>query len=53
MQKHFIAGAICPKCRAMDKIVLQKTELFQKIECVSCGYNETHTDSPQKQPDKE
>lgn len=41
--KRFIAGAVCPKCKAMDKIELMKTSTLQTIECVSCGYTDKQT----------
>jgi uncharacterized protein len=37
-QRRFIAGAVCPKCGAMDKIVVD-LESDQR-ECVSCGFAE-------------
>jgi uncharacterized metal-binding protein (TIGR02443 family) len=38
MARRFIAGAVCPRCGEMDKIVVD-TESDQR-ECVSCGFNE-------------
>lgn len=37
-QRRFIAGAVCPRCAAMDKIVVDM-ETDQR-ECVACGFNE-------------
>jgi uncharacterized metal-binding protein (TIGR02443 family) len=39
-QKRFIAGAICPRCSAMDKIVTYKENDKDYRECVSCGYQD-------------
>lgn len=37
MKKRFIAGAICPKCKAMDTMALTKENNLEKVTCVSCG----------------
>lgn len=38
-QKRFIAGAVCPKCSEMDKLVMYKNESGKETrECVACGY---------------
>ncbi len=37
--KRFIAGAVCPKCSEMDKLVMYKNEDdIETRECVACGY---------------
>lgn len=38
--KRFIAGAVCPRCAEMDRLVIfdQDGDTFK--ECVSCGYSE-------------
>ena len=47
--RRFIAGAVCPQCRAVDRIVLEREstaadasgeERLRRV-CVSCGYNDT------------
>ncbi|MDJ0877576.1 MAG: YheV family putative zinc ribbon protein [Halieaceae bacterium] len=38
MTRRFIAGAVCPRCGEMDKIVVD-SETDQR-ECVSCGYQD-------------
>lgn len=39
--KRFIAGAVCPKCSEMDKIVMYKDEQGnENRECVACGYSD-------------
>ncbi|MCV6604316.1 MAG: YheV family putative metal-binding protein [Porticoccaceae bacterium] len=37
---RFIAGAVCPRCREMDKIVAYKEGDDNFRECVSCGFKE-------------
>ena len=37
MKKRFIAGAICPKCKAMDTMALTKENGVEKVTCISCG----------------
>ncbi|BAJ00486.1 conserved hypothetical protein [Shewanella violacea DSS12] len=44
MKKRFVAGAKCPKCKAMDSIVLFKEQGVETIECVECDYREQQTD---------
>lgn len=40
-QKRFIAGAVCPKCSEMDKLVMYKNEEGRDVrECVACGYRD-------------
>jgi len=39
--KRFIAGAVCPKCSEMDKLVMYKNEDDRETrECVACGYQD-------------
>ena len=38
--KRFIAGAVCPRCAAMDRIVTYSTDQGHFRECVSCGFHE-------------
>lgn len=38
---RFIAGAVCPSCHLLDKIVYEKHSTYQAIHCVSCNYQET------------
>ncbi|WP_348523884.1 YheV family putative zinc ribbon protein [Endozoicomonas sp. G2_1] len=37
MKKRFIAGAVCPKCKAQDTMALTKEHNVEKVTCVSCG----------------
>ncbi len=44
--KRFIAGAVCPRCAEMDKLVMYNNEKNQQVrECVRCGYQDVMTDS--------
>ncbi len=41
MQRRFIAGAVCPRCAEIDKIVMYDNEIGERVrECVSCGYRD-------------
>ena len=42
--RRFIAGARCPKCKAMDSIVLYVLDGVEKIECIQCDYHESQDD---------
>lgn len=45
LKRRFIAGAVCPRCAGMDKIVMYDTDDGQRFrECVSCGFKEPFTD---------
>lgn len=38
--KRFIAGATCPACQALDRVVLYTESGRRWRECVSCGYRD-------------
>lgn len=44
MQKRFIAGAVCPRCSAMDRIVMFTSEEGTFRECVDCGFQDKQAD---------
>ena len=61
--KRFIAGAVCPDCRALDRLVLEARagangdEEWQR--CVACGYeavrpgaNSSHMAVPRGKPER-
>ncbi|MBJ9952683.1 MULTISPECIES: YheV family putative zinc ribbon protein [unclassified Acinetobacter] len=51
MKRRFIAGAKCPKCEAMDRIVMLTQGDAEWIECIECGYAEnrpTQVDAPEE-----
>jgi uncharacterized protein len=37
-RRRFIAGAVCPRCSAMDKIIVDLDT--DQRECVACGFSE-------------
>ena len=39
-KKRFIAGVVCPKCYAMDKLQAFSEEGLDYRECVSCGFKD-------------
>ena len=39
--KRFVAGAVCPKCHGMDKLVIHVGSEPQIRECISCGYSDS------------
>lgn len=52
IKRRFIAGAKCPKCEAMDRVVMLTTNDAEWIECVDCGYSEnrpTYVDQPEQE----
>ena len=50
--KRFIAGAICPRCAEIDKLVMyQNAQAEQVRECVRCGYQDVMTDQGPKPSD--
>ncbi|AQS40124.1 conserved hypothetical metal-binding protein [Shewanella psychrophila] len=44
VKKRFVAGAKCPKCKAVDSVVLFKELGVETVECVECDYREQQTD---------
>lgn len=38
--KRFIAGAVCPRCGEMDRLVVYEKDDGTYKECVSCGFEE-------------
>lgn len=45
-RRRFIAGAVCPRCAQMDKIVVDLDT--DQRECVACGFSEAR---PGDRPD--
>ena len=39
-KRRFVAGAICPRCSEMDKLVVYSEEGRDYRECVACGYKD-------------
>ena len=53
-KRRFIAGAVCPKCQALDRIVVERaavpptanagdSEVVTQRRCVACGFVEVQT----------
>lgn len=41
LKRRFIAGAVCPACEQMDKVVMFDDENGQRWrECVACGFSD-------------
>lgn len=38
--RRFVAGAVCPRCSEMDKLVVYSEEGKDYRECVACGYKD-------------
>lgn len=38
--RRFIAGAVCPECRAVDRIVIEDDAGERRRRCVSCGHSD-------------
>jgi uncharacterized metal-binding protein (TIGR02443 family) len=38
-RRRFIAGAVCPKCGALDRIVLEDGD--RRRRCIACGFTDT------------
>ena len=47
IKKRFIAGAVCPKCAEMDRIVMYRQDDAEFRECVSCGFKDKMMFKPQ------
>ncbi|MEX1033966.1 MAG: YheV family putative zinc ribbon protein [Cellvibrionaceae bacterium] len=39
-KRRFIAGAVCPRCKAMDTIVMYRENERDHRECVNCDFAE-------------
>lgn len=39
-RRRFIAGAVCPECGEMDRIVLEEAEAGSRRVCVACGFSD-------------
>jgi len=44
IKKRFVAGVNCPKCRALDTIMLYFENNVEKLQCVKCHYSESQAD---------
>lgn len=39
-KRRFVAGAVCPRCSAIDKLVVYSEDGKDFRECVACGYKD-------------
>lgn len=47
LKRRFIAGAVCPACEQMDKVVMYDDEQGVRWrECVSCGFRDKLVEQP-------
>lgn len=46
-QRRFIAGAVCPRCAVMDKLVVDLET--DRRECIACGFSEARPPEPAAQ----
>ena len=37
-RRRFIAGAVCPECRALDRLVVEDRDGQRLQRCVECGF---------------
>jgi len=47
-RRRFIAGAVCPRCAAMDRIVIDLDT--DTRECVACGFSDERPAAPVEEP---
>ncbi len=47
MKRRFIAGAICPQCRALDRIVLETEGDESRRCCIECDFSEALDGKPE------
>ncbi|MCZ6643641.1 MAG: YheV family putative metal-binding protein [Gammaproteobacteria bacterium] len=50
---RFIAGAVCPSCRTMDRIVVEKVggdPDKERRRCVECGYSDEQNSGASREP---
>jgi uncharacterized metal-binding protein (TIGR02443 family) len=40
VKKRFIAGAICPRCKELDKLMMYKLDGQEVRECVACDFKD-------------
>ncbi|HGM9948502.1 TPA: YheV family putative zinc ribbon protein [Providencia rettgeri] len=43
IRKRFIAGAICPKCKSQDTLMMWREDKIDVVECVNCGDQQRQT----------
>ena len=51
-EKRFIAGVICPKCSALDKLVAYAQDDTNYRECLRCGFKKQKPKTQKKKKHK-
>jgi uncharacterized metal-binding protein (TIGR02443 family) len=46
INKRFIAGAVCPQCQLIDKLVVYRENDLEFCECVRCGHKRQQETEP-------
>lgn len=50
VNSRFIAGAVCPGCRAMDRIVVETVDGRERRRCVDCDYRDEKSTGTGSEP---
>lgn len=45
LKKRFIAGAVCPECKAQDTLMLYMENNVEKVSCVVCSYEKSQVEA--------
>lgn len=48
--KRFIAGAVCPRCAMLDRLVIYASASGNVRECVNCGFSDQQPTGAQTPP---
>ncbi len=43
-RKRFIAGAVCPHCKAQDTLKMWREDKVDIVECAKCGHQQRQTE---------
>jgi uncharacterized metal-binding protein (TIGR02443 family) len=43
-RRRFIAGAVCPRCGEMDRVVVDLDS--DRRECIACGFSQARPEAP-------
>ncbi|WP_228517654.1 YheV family putative zinc ribbon protein [Aliidiomarina indica] len=49
-RKRFIAGAVCPACKAEDSLMVYMEEDKEHVRCVECDYHMSEDDHTSEEP---
>ena len=52
-RKRFIAGARCPRCQALDTLMLFIEHNVEQLACVACGHHESHAEASIQQASRQ